>query len=197
MQLLRGVGLEHGSIGTYLVFELAQDGTGDIAAFYSLLVHIIIQCGWCSTEHRADVDINDGTIGVVRGEVHTETAAEVVSGTHDGAEVGVALFAGIGHLGKLLGKHPEGEHIAEVALVVVGTLNQNGFGDGGGNDTDGGLRLVFQLLVLSAIVTTFAELLFRPTLFLVVRFESMVHQEVFDVSGKLFTAGLWSLDDNL
>ena len=121
VELLGGVGLEHSTIGTYLVFELAEDGTGDVATLHGFLVHIVIEGGRGGAEHTADVDVHNGRVGVVGGEVHTETAAKVVGGTHNGAQVGVALLAGIGHLGQLFGKHPEGEDVTQVALIEVGT----------------------------------------------------------------------------
>ena len=42
--------------------------------------------GGVGLEHTADVDVHNGRVGVVGGEVHTETAAKVVGGTHNGAE---------------------------------------------------------------------------------------------------------------
>lgn len=161
--LLGGVGLEHGAIGTYLVFELAEDGTGDVATLHGFLVHIVIEGGRGGAEHTADVDVHNGRVGVVGGEVHTETAAKVVGGTHNGAQVGVALLAGIGYLGQLFGKHPEGEDVTQVALIEVGTLDEDGLGDGGGNDTDGGLGFFLHLLVGTPGALALTVLLLQAT----------------------------------
>ena len=197
MKLFRGVGLKHGAIGTNLVFELAENCSGDVTAFHGFLVHIVVKGRRSGAEHRADVDVHNGRVGVVGGEVHTEAGTEVVGRAHDGSQVGVALLAGIGHLGQLLGKHPEGEHVAQVALIEVGTLDEDGLRDGGGNDTDGGLGFLFHLLVGPTGAFALAVLLFQPSLLLVVGLEGMIHQEALYICGKLLAAGLWSLDDDL
>ena len=111
-QLPLGVGLEEGTIGTQLVAQTAEDLAGAVAAFDGLAVHVVVYSRGGGTEHGTDVDIDNGRVGVVAGIVHTELAAEVVGGTHDGAEVAVALLAGIGDLCELFGKHPEGEGVA-------------------------------------------------------------------------------------
>ena len=45
--VLQGIGLflvlEHGSIGTNLVFQLAEHGAGDVAALDGFAVHIVVQ----------------------------------------------------------------------------------------------------------------------------------------------------------
>ena len=60
-----------------------------------------------------------------------------------------------------------------------------------------GLGFVFHLLVLAAVAPALTVLLFQPSLLLVVGLERVVHQQALYICGKLLTAGLWSLYDDL
>ena len=100
-------------------------------------------------------------------------------------------------MGKLFGKHPEGEYISQNALVRVGTFHKDGLGNGGWNDTDGGPRFFLQLFVGLASFLLFAILLFLASLQFVVRLEGIVHEELLDVGCKGFTHGLGAFDDDM
>ena len=107
------------------------------------------------------------------------------------------MLSGIGHLGKLFGKHPEEDDVAKVAFVEVGTFDKDGLGDGGGNDTDGGPGFLFEFLVGLPAFLLLTVILFKASLLLVLSLEGVVHNEFLDVGGKLLSARLRGLDDDL
>ena len=195
--LLRGVRNEDRSVFAQIVLQFAEDGTGDVTTFDGFLVEVLVECCRCGAEHRADIDVHDGGVRVIRREVDTEKRTEVVGCTHDGAEVGIAVLAGIGHLREFFREHPERERVAKDAFVHVGTFGEDGLGDRWRYNADGRLGFGFQFLVRLAGLFLVAVLLFEPAHGFVTRFEGLVHDEGFDVGGKGFTGRLCALDEDL
>ena len=56
-----GIDWQHG----IRLFQLAENGTGNVTTLHGLLVHVVIQGRRGGTEHRADVDVNDSAIRVI------------------------------------------------------------------------------------------------------------------------------------
>ena len=80
------------------IVHLAYDTTRDITALNRLAIIVFVNRRRRGAKHRADVDIHNRAIRVVRRKVDTEQTAKVIRSTHQGAQVGVSVFSGIGHL---------------------------------------------------------------------------------------------------
>ena len=197
MAFIVGKGSEECGFGTCLVFEGDQDHTTGAATHHLLagvdLVHILGR----GTEHRADAHVGRAGIGVVGGKVLTELGAQVVGDTHHGTEVGETALAGIAQLSQFLGPHPEGEGVAQNAIVVVGTLHDDSLGSGWWDAADGGLGGLTNLLILCAGVLLLAVLLLLATLLNVASLERGSNDLAYHLGKATLTGGWRGLDDGL